>query len=98
MGDGADITLLTDPSECALIEKIIALPDEINKVAETSEPSHLTRYVLDLAALFHSFYNSCKVNTEDADLTQARLALVHASRTVIRNVFDILRVDAPEKM
>lgn len=94
----ADLKLLTDPSEAALIEKLISLPDEINQVAETLEPSRLTRYVLDLAALFHSFYNSCKVNCDDAALTQARLALVHATRTVIRNVFDILKITAPEKM
>ncbi len=94
----ADLKLLTDPSEAMLIEKLISLPDEINQVAETLEPSRLTRYVLDLAALFHSFYNSCKVNCDDAALTQARLALVHATRTVIRNVFDILKITAPEKM
>ncbi len=94
----ADLTLLTDPAEIALAEKLIALPDEINQVAETLEPSRLTRYVLDLAALFHSFYNSCKVKCDDAELTQARLALVHATRTVIRNVFEILKISAPEKM
>jgi len=94
----ADLKLLTDPSELALIEKIVSLPDEINQVADTLEPSRLTRYVLDLAALFHSFYNSCKVNTSDAKLTQARLALVYAARIVIRNVFEILKISAPEKM
>ncbi len=96
--DGADLKLLTDPAEAALMEKLISLPDEINQVADTLEPSRLTRYVLDLAALFHSFYNSCKVNCPDAELTQARLALVHATRTVIRNVFEILKITAPDKM
>ncbi len=96
--ENANLALLTDSAEEALIEKLISLPDEINQVAETLEPSRLTRYVLDLAALFHSFYNSCKVNCEDAELTQARLALVHAARNVIRNVFGILSVSAPEKM
>ena len=98
LGENADLTLLTNPEELALTEKIISLPDEINQVADSLEPSRLTRYVLDLAALFHSFYNSCKVNTDDAALTQARLTLVYAARTVIRNVFEILKVTAPEKM
>ena len=98
LGNNANLNLLSDPAEVALIEKIISLPDEINQVALTSEPSRLTRYVLDLAAMFHSFYNSCKVNCDDAELTQARLALVFAARTVIRNVFKILGVTAPEKM
>lgn len=98
LGDNVDFGLLTDSAELALIEKIISLPDEINQVAESLEPSRLTRYVLDLASLFHSFYNSCKVKNDDAQLTQARLALVFATRTVIRNVFDILKVTAPEKM
>ena len=98
LGENPDLSLLTHESELALSEKIISLPDEINQVAISLEPSRLTRYVLDLAALFHSFYNSCKVKTDDAPLTQARLALCYATRTVIRNVFDILKVDAPEKM
>ncbi len=98
LGEKPDFSLLTTEEEKTLIEKIISLPDEINQVADTLEPSRLTRYVLDLAALFHSFYNSCKVNSGDADLTQARLALVLAARTVIRNVFGILGVTAPEKM
>ena len=98
LGDNFDLNLLTDEAETALIEKIISLPDEINQVADSLEPSRLTRYVLDLASLFHSFYNSCKVKTDDASLTQARLALCHATRTVIRNVFSILKVSAPEKM
>lgn len=97
-GGNVNFALLTDPSEEALIEKIVSLPEEINRVAETLEPSHLTRYVLDLASLFHSFYNSCKVKSDDADLTRARLALICAARTVIRNVFEILKVTAPEKM
>ena len=98
LGENFDLTLLTEDAETALIEKIISLPDEINQVADSLEPSRLTRYVLDLAALFHSFYNSCKVKTDDASLTQARLALCYAARTVIRNVFSILKVTAPEKM
>ena len=98
LSDNFDLNLLTDEAETALIEKIISLPDEINQVADSLEPSRLTRYVLDLASLFHSFYNSCKVKTDDAPLTQARLALCHATRTVIRNVFSILKVSAPEKM
>ena len=81
-----------------LIEKIASFPHEIHLCSASMEPSKLTRYVMDLSALFHSFYNSCKVMCEDKKLMEARLLLCHATKIVIKNVFDILKVEAPEKM
>ncbi len=96
----ADInpSLLCDEREIELIKKLADLPDEIQTAAELYEPSRLTRYVMDTAALFHSFYNSCHVKCEDEALRNARLNLVKATKTVIANVLDMLGVDAPEKM
>ncbi len=93
-----DATLLTEEAELELIEKIASFPNEIYLSSESLEPSKLTRYVTDLSALFHSFYNSCRVKCDDENLCQARLLLCHTTKTVIKNVFNILKIDAPEKM
>jgi len=93
-----DLSLLKEDAEIELIEKIISYPNEIYLSSVSMEPSKLTRYVMDLSALFHSFYNSCRVKCEDEKLMQARLLLCHTTKNVIRNVFRILKIDAPEKM
>lgn len=94
----ADITRLTAPEETDLIKKLAEYPDEIRISAQTLEPSRLTRYVTDVASLFHSFYNACRVKGEEEELMKARLLLVASTKVVIRNVLDILSISAPEKM
>ena len=98
--ENADLTVLTQPEEEELMAKVAMLPNEISICAENSDPSRITRYVLDLASLFHSFYNApkCRVKGDDKNLTLARLYLISAVKTVIKNVLDILGIDAPEKM
>ena len=78
----------------------VLLPEIEDKetAAQILEPSRLTRYLLDLSALFHSFYNSCRVKVDDGELMQARMFLIKNVRTVIRNTLAILKIDAPEKM
>lgn len=94
----ADLTLLTEEAELNLIRKIADLPQEITYAAAELEPYRLARYATDLATLFHSFYNSCRVLTDDAELKKARLVLVNAARITLRNVLTMLGVSAPEKM
>jgi arginyl-tRNA synthetase len=93
-----DLTRLTAPEELELIRKLAEYPDEIRISAQTLEPSRLTRYVMDVASYFHSFYNACRVKGEEEELMKARLLLVSATRTVIKNVLDILSINAPERM
>lgn len=93
-----NLSLLNTKEETELITKLNSFPQEIELSAESLEPSKLTRYLLDLAALFHSFYNSCRVKGESEDIMQARLTLVSLTRTVISNTLGILKIDAPEKM
>lgn len=93
-----DFRLLKEPAEIELIRKIADLPDEIAGAAQYLEPHRMTRYAHELAALFHSFYNSCRVLTKDEELQKARLLLVDAVRITLRNVLDILGVSAPERM
>ncbi len=96
--DEADLTNLTAPEELELIRKLAEYPDEIRISAQTLEPSRLTRYVEDVASLFHSFYNACRVKGEEESLMKARLVLVSSTRTVIRNVLDLISISAPERM
>jgi arginyl-tRNA synthetase len=58
----------------------------------------MARYAHELAALFHSFYNHCRVMTDDQAVQKGRIVLVQATQIVLRNVLGILGVDAPEKM
>lgn len=94
----ADLAMLAAPEELDLIKKLAEYPDEIRISAQTLEPSRLTRYVTDVASYFHSFYNACRVKGEEEELMKARLVLVSATRTVIRNVLDILSINAPDRM
>jgi len=93
-----DLTMLDTSEELELIRKLAEYPEEIRISAQTLEPSRLTRYVTDVASLFHSFYNACRVKGEKEALMKARLVLVDATRIVIKNVLDILSISAPERM
>lgn len=95
---GADLTLLDSPEERALIELLSAFPDEILETEARMDPSVLTRYAVDLASAFHTFYNAHRVNTEDEELKKARFALISAVRQVLENVSRILGIKAPDRM
>ena len=90
--------LLSNETEFNLLRQIAELPDEIKAAAETLEPSKLTRYSIELANAFHSFYNECHVNVEDEELLHARLKLIDCARAALANVLELLKVEAPEKM
>ncbi len=90
--------LLTEPEELSLLKKLSDLPVEIAGAAKALEPARLTRYIMDLAAEFHTFYTACRVRVEDADLMNARLKLVDSTRIVLKSVLTMLKISAPEKM
>lgn len=90
--------LLTDETELDLLKKLSDLPEEIRISAESLEPSKMTRYVMDLASAFHTFYNACRVNVEDEDLRDCRMKLIDCTRQVIAGVLNMLKITAPEKM
>ena len=97
--ESADLSLLDNPREIELIRHIAALPHEIQLAAKSYDPAKLTKYAIDLATLFHRFYDACSVkNAENEQLRNARVLLCMAVRRVIKNVFDILKIDCPEKM
>lgn len=94
----SDLARLNAPEERELIRHLGILPNEIESAAKALDPARITRYVIDLATLFHKFYNACRVKVEDEPLMQARLKLCVCVRDVIKNVLDMLKIDAPEHM
>ncbi len=90
--------LLTDETELALLKRLADLPEEIRSAAEALEPAGITRYIMELATDFHSFYNSCRVKGEDKELTKARLKLIDSVRIVMGGILGMLKITAPEKM
>ncbi len=93
-----DTSLLKEPEELALLRKIADFPEEIRVAAQTLAPHRIARYVLDLAGLFHSFYNRHRVINVEAELQDARLLLMKVTRITIKNALSILGVSAPEYM
>ena len=93
-----ELALLTTPEETALIRRVAQLPNEIISAAKNYDPARLTHFVIDVATLFHKFYNACRVKGEDEALMQARLSLCLAVRTTLKNVLALLKISAPESM
>jgi len=91
-------TCLKEEAELELLKKLSDLPGEVASAAKALEPARMTRYVMDLAASFHTFYTACRVKVEDADLMNARLKLIDATRIVLKGVLTMLKISAPEKM
>jgi arginyl-tRNA synthetase len=98
--DSEDINydLLSHPAELDLLRKLADFPEEITKSALKREPHHLTGYALELASMFHAFYNACRVISDDVPLMSARLTLVWGVKTVIKNALSLLGISAPEQM
>jgi arginyl-tRNA synthetase len=95
---GANLALLTAPSEAALMLKLAEFPAMLANAAASLAPHDLTFYLRDLAGGFHSYYGAERFLVDDAELTRARLALLAAVRQVIRNALAVLGVSAPDQM
>ncbi|MDY7042068.1 MAG: arginine--tRNA ligase [Chloroflexota bacterium] len=99
--EGGDVSLLTHPSELALIRHMLLLPEVIEQAALNLAPHHLTYYAQDLAAAFHVFYRDCRVvssDPADAEISRARLRLAHAAKTVLARTLHLMGMTAPESM
>ncbi len=94
----SELNLLVTPEEHELIRHLGTLPSEIEAAAREYDPARITRFCIELATLFHKFYNACRVKGEDEPLMQARLNLCLCVRDVLRNVLGLLKIDAPETM
>jgi arginyl-tRNA synthetase len=90
--------LLVHPSEQALIRHLLDFPDAVAAAAERRETHEVPRYVYELATAFSAFYRDCRVLSEDAALSAARLALVDGTRSVLANGLGLLGISAPDAM
>ena len=101
--DGFDPSLLTDPTEAALLAILGDFPRVVAQAAKLREPHRVARYLEDLAGRFHKWYDTCRVrpanrDEEVTDLHRTRLWLNDATRQVLANGLDLLGVSAPERM
>jgi len=94
----AALMKLTASEERELIRHLSSLTDEIVLAAKNYDPARITRYCVDLATLFHKFYNACHVNVEDEDLRIARVYLCICVKTTLANILEMLKITVPESM
>ncbi len=93
-----DPALLSGETETALIKQLSLFCEELRLAARDYDPSHLNRYLVDLAGCFHRFYTACRIKGEEPALLAARLKLADETRSLLKNGLALLGVDAPEKM
>lgn len=93
-----ELDRLNSSEERELISHLSKLTGEIISAAKQYDPAKITHYVVELATLFHKFYNAHRVVTDDEELMQARLYLCEAVKNTIKNILTMLKIDAPESM
>ena len=93
-----ELLLLSSDEEKELIRHLSSLTDEIVSAAKSYDPAKITHYVVELATLFHKFYNAQRVMTEDTQLMNARLYLCTAVKDTIKNILTMLKITTPEVM
>lgn len=96
--DSQQLMLLNSSEEKELIRKLAQCPQEIISAAKNYDPARMTHYLMDVATLFHKFYNACRVQGEDEALMQARISLCLATRVVLANLLKLLKINAPQSM
>ncbi len=93
-----ELELLKEAEERELIRHLAGLTNEIVVAARNYDPAKITRYAVDLATLFHKFYNACRVSCDDEKLMQARLYLCISVKDTIKNILEMLKITVPESM
>lgn len=93
-----ELDLLTAPEERELIRHLSSLTDEIIIAARNYDPARITRYCIELATLFHKFYNACRVNVSDEALRRARIHLCLCVKNVLKNVLTMMKITVPDSM
>jgi arginyl-tRNA synthetase len=93
-----DASALGHETELALLKTLALFPEEIAVAARQKQPYKVNRYLIELAASFHRFYNSCRIKEAEPPVRDARLKLADSVRIVLRNGLTLLSVDAPEEM
>ena len=93
-----DLSLLSSETEIALIKALSQYSESVRLAAQNYDPSHINRYLVELAAAFHRFYNACRIKGEEESVLYARLKLADTARAVLKNGMTLIGCTAPEKM
>ena len=93
-----ELTVLTAAEEKALIKQLAQYPVVVQLAARDYDPSFINRYLTELAAAFHKFYNACRIKGEAETVLLARLKLADTARAVLKNGMTLIGCSAPEKM
>lgn len=93
-----NLDLLTDKKEVALYKELVKFPELVLELNKNFQIQSLPRFAYKIAGLFHDFYGSCKVISDDGELTSARLSLILATKYILKNALAILGIEAPRKM
>jgi arginyl-tRNA synthetase len=96
--DDEAVAMLIQPEEVELMKALARYPETIENSAKLMEPHRITFFLMNLASLFHAYYNKHRVLTDDPVLSRGRLYLITAVQKVIRNGLTLLGVSAPDKM
>jgi arginyl-tRNA synthetase len=94
----SDLSPLNSAAETALMQALSQYPEVVSTACQALAPHMVANYLKELASALHSYYNDTKFLVDDAQIKQARLSLITATRTVLRNGLQLLGVSAPEKM
>lgn len=96
--DNADFDLLNTEDEINVARLIYKFPDVVVEACEKNEPYLITRHIVEIAKSFNKFYTTTPIIIEDEELKKARLSLVYATKTVLKNGLSLLGMEAPNKM
>jgi arginyl-tRNA synthetase len=96
--DGVDLSPLTAPREASLLARLAEYPEMLQKALDELGPHQVAFYLRDVAGELHSYYNAERVLVDDASTKMARLALMCATRQVLRNGLALIGVSAPSRM
>ncbi len=89
---------LSQPAELKLIKELIKFPEIIEETAQDYQVQRLPYYSLELATVFHQFYEKCRVLDDNKEIAQARIGLIQATQIVLKNTLELMGISAPEKM
>ncbi len=93
-----ELMLLKEEEEKDLIKHLASFTDQVIIAAKNYDPARITKYAVELATLFHKFYNACRVNCDDEALRNARLSLCLCVKTVLANILNMFKITVPDKM
>lgn len=93
-----DYSLITEQDAIELLKEINRFPDVVKDAADKYEPSIVARFAVDVAQAFNKFYNSTRINVDDAALKNARVMLTYLTKNTISEALNLLGIEAPEAM